>query len=122
MGTPFLGFSTWSCEMGMMRRLCLLLLIAGFSVGPLFARQRWAPDSAMLKVRQKQQLRALKLKQKYARESLQNSRLPKAVRTQLRHQLKQERRKLRQRQKEEKQSLKDRERLLNLEMKQLESE
>jgi hypothetical protein len=105
-----------------MRRLRLLVLIAGLSAGPLFARQRWAPDSAMLKVLQKQQLQALKLKQKYARESLRNSHLPKAVRMQLGHQLKQERMKLRQQQKEERQSLKDRERLLNLEMKQLDSE
>lgn len=100
----------------------MLLLITGLATGPLLARQRWAPDSAMLRVRQKEQRRALKLKENYARESLKDSRLPKAVRTQLRHQLKQERRKLRQRQKEERQSLKDRERLLNLEMKQLESE
>lgn len=105
-----------------MGRLCLLLLIACLFAGPLVGRQRWAPDSAMLRVRQKQQMQALKLKQKYARESLKNSRLPKAVRTQLRHQLEQERRKLCQRQKEERQSLKDRERLLNLEMKQFEAE
>lgn len=105
-----------------MRRLCLLLLIPGLSAVPLFARERWGPDSAMLKVSQKQQLLALKLKQKYARESLRDSSLPKAVRTQLRHQLDQERRKLRQQQKEERQTLKDREKLLNLGMRQLESE
>jgi len=71
---------------------------------------------------QKQERQALKLKRKYARESLQNSRLPKAVRTQLKHELKQERRKLRQRQKDERQTLKDRERLLNLETKLLGSQ
>lgn len=105
----------WFPERGMMRRLCLLLLIAGLAGGPLFARQRWAPDSAMLKVRQKTERRALKLKQKYARESLQNSRLPKAVRIQLRHELKREQKRLLQRQKDERQTLKDRERLLKLE-------
>ncbi|HKT10232.1 MAG TPA: hypothetical protein VJW77_00265 [Terriglobia bacterium] len=99
-----------------------MLLIAGLASGHLFARQRWASDSAILKTSQKRQLLALKLKQSYARESLKDSRLPRAVRTQLRHQLDQERRKLRQEQKEERQSLKDRERLLNLGMKQLESE
>lgn len=99
-----------------------MLLIAGLSAVPLIARQSWAPDAALLKLRQKQQLQALKLKQRYAWESLKDSRLPKAVRTQLKHQLNQERRKLRQRQKEERQSMKDRERLFNLEMKQLESE
>ncbi len=102
-----------------MRRLCLLLLIAGLSAGPLFAGQRWGPGSAMLKVRQKQELRALKLKQEYARESLKNSRLPKSVRTQLRHELKRERVKLRQRQKEERQTMKDRENVLSQGMKQL---
>ncbi|HET7211977.1 MAG TPA: hypothetical protein VFL79_00185 [Terriglobia bacterium] len=106
----------------MLRRIGLLLLIAGLASEPLFARQRWAPDSAMLKTSQKRQLLALKLKQRYARESLRDSRLPKAVRTQLRHQLDQERKKLRQEQKEERQSVKDREKLLNLGMKQLESE
>jgi hypothetical protein len=111
------------CQRGkMLRRLILLLLIAGISVAPLIARQSWAPDAAMLKVRQEKQLQALKLKQTYAWESLKNSRLPKAVRTQLKHQLKQERMKLRLQQKEERQSLKDREKLLNLEMKQLDSE
>jgi len=69
----------------------------------------------MLKVRQKTERRALKLKQKYARESLQNSRLPKAVRIQLRHELKREQKRLLQRQKDERQTLKDRERLLKLE-------
>lgn len=106
----------------MLRRIGLLLLITGVSAVPLIARQSWAPDAALLKVRQKQQLQALKLKQRYAWESLQDSSLPKAVRTQLKHQLKQERRKLRLQQKEERQSLKDREKLLNLEMKQLDSE
>jgi hypothetical protein len=100
----------------------MLLLVASLSGGPLLGRQRWPSDTAMLKARQKEELQALKLKQKYARESLQGSGLPKAVRTQPKHELKKEQRKLLQRQKDERQTLKDREKLLNLELKQLGSE
>jgi hypothetical protein len=106
----------------MIKRLCLLLLVVGFIGAPLPARQRWPAESAILKARQKKELQALKLKQMYARESLQDSRLPKAIRTQLKHELKKEQRKLRQRQKDERQTLKDRQKMLNLELKQLESE
>ena len=105
-----------------MRRLCIAITIAGLSAGPLFAQPRWPSEAVTLKARQKQERQALKLKQKYARESLANSGLPKAVRTQLKHELEREQKKLQRRQKDERQTLKDRERLLNLEMKQLESE
>jgi hypothetical protein len=106
----------------MMPKVCILVLVGSLIGVPLLAGQQWPSESAMLRTRQKQELQALKLKQKYARESLQSSSLPKAVRTQLRHELKQEKQKLQQRQKDERQTLKDRERLLNLELKQLESE
>ena len=99
-----------------MPKLCILVLIISFAGSPLLGGQQRPSDSAMLRTRQKQEFQALKLKQKYARESLQSSSLPKAVRAQLKHELKQEQRKLRQRQKDERQTLKDRERLLNLEL------
>jgi hypothetical protein len=104
-----------------MRRLYIVMLIACLSGGPLLAQQ-WPTETTTLKARQRQERRALKLKQKYARESLQNSGLPKAVRSQLKHELKREQKKLRQRQKDERQTLKDRERLLNLETKLLDSQ
>ena len=104
-----------------MRGLYILMLIVGLAAGPLLAQQ-WPTETATLKARQKQERQALKLKQKYARESLRNSGLPKAVRAQLRHELKREQKKLRQRQKDERQTLKDRERLLNLETKLLDSQ
>jgi hypothetical protein len=111
------------CERGeMMRRVCLMMLIASLSVSLALARQKWSVDSTNLKMRQKEELRALKMKQKYARSSLEDSNLPKAVRIQLMHELKREQRKLRQRQKDERQALKDRERLLKLEMEQFEKE
>ena len=103
----------------MIQRACLLILVAGFLAGPAFARQQWASEKALLMAQQKQELQALKLKQKYAKESLQNSSLPKSVRTQLKHELKQEQRKLRQKQKDERQTLRDRQKLLDLEMKEL---
>ena len=106
----------------MTQRASILILVAVFLAGPAFARQQWASEKTLLEARQKQELQALKLKQKYARESLQNSSLPKAVRTQLKHELKQEQRKLLQKQKDERQTLKDRQKLLDLELKELGSQ
>ena len=103
----------------MTHRVCTLILVAGLLAAPAFARQQWASEKTLLDARQKQELQALKLKQKYAKESLQNSSLPKAIRTQLKHELKQEQRKLRQKQKDERQTLRDRQKLLDLEMKEL---
>lgn len=102
-----------------MQKLYILILVAVFCVGPAFGRQRRLAGEVMLKARQREELQALKLKQKYARESLQNSRMPKAVRTELKHELKREQRKLRHKQKDQRQALKDRQKLLNLEMKDL---
>jgi hypothetical protein len=106
----------------MTQRACLLILVSSFLVGPAFGRQHWASEKILLEARQKQELQAYKLKQKYARESLQNSTLPKAVRNQLKHELKQEQRKLRQKQEDERQTFKDRQKLLDLEMKELGAE
>lgn len=105
-----------------MNRVHLLILIAGLFVSPAQARQKWAVESATLNVRQKMERHALKLKQKYARSSLKDANLSKAVRIQLKHKLRREQRRLRQRQKEERQTLKDRERLLNIEMRKVKSE
>jgi hypothetical protein len=105
-----------------MQRIYMLILIAGLSVSSVLARQKWPADSAILKVRQKQELQALNLKQKYARSSLRDADLPRSVRNQLKHEMKREQRRLHQRQKDERQTLKDRELLLRLDMKQLETE
>lgn len=105
-----------------MQRIYMLMLMAGLSAGPALARQGFPSEAATMKVRQKEELQAFKMKQKYAKDSLKNSDLPKAVRTQLKHELTREQRKLRQAQKDERQSLKDRERLLNLEMKEFDSD
>lgn len=89
---------------------------------PVFARQQWTSPEARLKARQKQESQVLKLKEAYMKSSIKNGDLPKAVRTQLKHELKREQRRLRQKQKDERQALKDRERLLKLERKELESQ
>jgi hypothetical protein len=105
-----------------MQRLYTLILVLGLSAVPSLARQQGLVGPAKLKVRQKEERQALKLKQKYAKDSLRNSSLPKAVRIQLKHELMREQLKLRQRQRDERQTLKDRERLLKLEMKELQSQ
>jgi hypothetical protein len=105
-----------------MQKLCMLILIAMSCVGQAYGRQHWLSKKVTLKERQKEELQALKLKEKYARESLANSGLPGAVRTQLKHELKREQKTLYRRQKDERQVLKDRERLLKIETKLLESE
>jgi hypothetical protein len=106
----------------MRQKTVLLILIAGLSASSGLAHRKWPTESAILKVRQKEELQSLRLKQKYAKSSLEDSNLPKAVRLQLKHEMKRERRKLLQRQKDEREALRDRERLLKLEMKQLQSE
>ncbi|HVA01602.1 MAG TPA: hypothetical protein VMV34_08110 [Terriglobia bacterium] len=94
-----------------MQRLATVILIMGLSVSPLLAAQGYSTQMQILKGRQKQALKALKLKQKYAKETLTNHGVPMAVRRQLKHQLKSEERKLREQQKDERQELKDQQRL-----------
>ncbi len=112
----------FGCGDVMMQRACILILVVGFLAGPAFAGQQWLSEKTLLEARQKQELQALKLKQKLAKESLKNSSLPKAMRTQLKHELKQEQRTLCQKQKDERQTLKDRQKLLDLELKELGSQ
>ena len=102
-----------------MGRLFTLILLAGLSVGPALAAQGYASGVNILKNRQRQELKALKLKQQYAKESLKDGQLTHAVRLQLKHQLESEKRKLRERQRDERQELKDRNRLLKQGLNQL---
>lgn len=101
-----------------MRKIFLLVLLASSVASSTSGSQKWSAEAAALKFRQKQETRALNMKQRYAKSLLKNSALPKAVQAQLRHQLKREKEKLRLRQKDQRQALKDRERVLKLEMKQ----
>lgn len=105
-----------------MQKFFMTILAVALLAGPAFARQQWTSPAARLKARQKLEAHALKLKQAYMKSSIRNSNLPKAVRIQLKHELKREQRRLRQKQKDERQALKDQERLFKLEMKELESQ
>ncbi|HUZ45115.1 MAG TPA: hypothetical protein VMW54_00620 [Terriglobia bacterium] len=102
-----------------MGRLFTLFLLAGLSVGPALAAQGYTSRMNILKNRQRQELKALKLKQQYAKESLKNGQLTHAARLQLKHQLKSEERKLRERQRDMREELKDRNQLLKLGLNQL---
>ena len=97
-----------------MQRLLTLILMAGVLSSPALAAQGYPTQMQMLKSRQKQALKALKLKQKYAHETVRNRWVSKAVRRKLKRQLKSEERKLREQQKEERLDLKEQQRLFKL--------
>ena len=100
-----------------MRNL-LILMVAGlvmvFAAGTLLAGQDYDQKAAVKQVRarQKEERKALKLKQKNLSQSLKNHPLPKATRVQMKHQAARERRDLRQKQKDELQQMKDRQRIV----------
>lgn len=94
-----------------MRKLFALILLAGFLAVASPTAQGRSRNMEILKLRQKQERKALQLKQRYARQSLKNAWLTRAARLQMKHQLQNEKRKLTERQKEERQKLKDRNRL-----------
>ncbi len=66
----------------------------------------------LLKAHQREERKALKLQQKYKKQSLKETQAPRAVRVQAKHERQREARTLRERQKDEKQDLKDRQRLI----------
>ena len=65
-----------------------------------------------LKAQQKQESKALKLQDKYQKQSWKASRPTKAARVQAKHRMQRQRRALRQQQKDDRQDLKDRERMM----------
>jgi len=94
----------------------VLLLLAGFSLlgvfsMPLRATPKQAPEVDIVKKRQKEERRELKLKDHYAKAMFKGQRIPKGVRDQQKHELQRERRALRDRQKAELQDMRDRERI-----------
>jgi F0F1-type ATP synthase membrane subunit b/b' len=70
-------------------------------------------EKQQLKVRQKQEWKALKLRERYQKQSWKHQRIAKSVRVQAKHQMQRERRELRVRHKDELQDLKDRGRALH---------
>jgi len=99
---------------GEMRRLLVavgllvstLLLVCGLS------GQGFKFENQQVKERQKAEMKALKLKHKYAKESLKGQDIPKALRTQMHNEMKREEQTLRQKHEHEMEVLKDRQRVL----------
>jgi len=102
----------------------LTLLVAAFLLGLCLARVAAAQqydltlEKQQLKARQKEERKALKLKEKYQKESWKNQLISKSVRDQMKHQMERERRELREKHKDELQDLKDRQRALKESQKQ----
>ena len=101
-----------------MRRISTLLVL-GVLLGMPAVSAAKSIEMAQLLQRQKGEMKALKLKEKYQKESLKGQTVPKAVRDQMKHQMDREKRALRDRQKDERQDMKDRERMMKESMKLL---
>ena len=100
-----------------MRNLLIWIVAAlalSFSGPHLGAAQRFdlKPERLQLKTRQKEEWKALKLRQKYQKQSWKNRSVHKSVRMQMKHQMQREKRELREKQKDELQDFKDRQRLV----------
>lgn len=96
-----------------MWRILLVMLMLALSGGWLLADEVDTTQIKLLESRQKEAWKALKLKQKYAREAWRNGRWPQALRRQFEHQLKSEERRLRAQQQDERQQIKDQQRLMH---------
>ena len=69
-------------------------------------------ESNQIKERQKAEMKALKLKHKYAQESMKGQTIPKSMRIQMQNEMKREQKSLRQKHKDELETLKDRQRVM----------
>jgi hypothetical protein len=101
-----------------MRKLVIVVIVTfvlSFPVARMAARQyRYdvKPERKMLKARQKQEWKTLKLQQKYQKHSWKGQHLSKATRVQMKHQMQREKRALRETQRNDRQDLKDRQGLM----------
>jgi hypothetical protein len=99
---------------GSMRRLLIawiylaltLILVAGLSAQDL------SFETNQMKERQQVEMKALKLKHKYTKESMKNQPIPKATRTQMENEMKREEKALKQKHHDEMETLKDRQRVM----------
>lgn len=87
--------------------LCSMLFLTG-----LLHSQDFRSENQGVKERQKQELKALKLKHKYQKRAMKNSTMSESLRKQMKHQMQREKKELRQKQKHELQELKDRQQAL----------
>jgi cell division protein FtsL len=99
-----------------MRRL-LIVIIAGLALGlsltPVAAQvYSLKGEKQQVKARQKQEWKALKLQEKYQKQSWKGQPVAKSARLQMKHQMQRAKRELRARHKDELQDLRDRQRAL----------
>lgn len=83
-----------------------LILVAGLSAQDL------SFETNQMKERQQVEMKALKLKHKYTKESMKNQTIPKATRTQMENEMKREEKALKQKHHDEMETLKDRQRVM----------
>jgi len=105
-----------------MRKSLIFLMMACFLAIPLVCVEASARNSLeilQLKQRQKEERKALKMRQHYLKESMKGANVPNAIRLQNKHQIQREVRELREKQNDEMQDLKDRQRLYRESLKQL---
>jgi TolA-binding protein len=97
-----------------MRKVFVVLFTLGLAVGlsSWLVAQDFHLETKQVKNRQKEEKKALKLKHKFAKQTMGGRDLPKSVRAQMKHQQQREGRELHEKQKDERQDLKDRQRML----------
>ena len=103
-----------------MRKLFLVSVVGTILIFPLAvskASQGENSEKHILKSRQKEERKALKLKDHYAKQAFKTQSVPKGVSDQRKHELQREKRALKNRQKDEDQDLKDRQKLMKESMK-----
>lgn len=101
-----------------MRNLFVVMigsLLLGFCLARASTAQEYNYDMKAerqaLKARQKEEWKALKLKDKAQKESWKGSEVPKSMRLQMKHQMQRQKRELREKHQDERQDLKDRQRM-----------
>ncbi len=97
-----------------MRRLVVAwtLFLSTLVLALALSAQDFKVESNQIKERQKAEMKALKLKHQYAKDSMRGQPIPKAMRIQMQNEMKREEKALRQKHEDELETLKDRQRVL----------
>lgn len=95
-----------------MPKVFIAMLMVSLLASPLLAAQNNVSALQALKQRQKAELKAQKLQEKNAKNSVLNRNLPKAVRKQLKHQMAAQKRLLKMQQKQDRQAMKDQQKVM----------
>jgi hypothetical protein len=89
----------------------VLVCLMAFPAAKVLAAPSGNPEVQLLKQRQKEERNALKMRERYMKQSMKAQNLSPALRAQQKHQMDKEKRALRQKHRNEMQELKDRLRL-----------